>query len=82
MYPEYEVKKKVNGGAVARIVIWSVVLVLLVGVFVGVMVFGDDGFIHLGGYVYEEADSYNVGSGEITDTVTALIDKIDKNLHD
>lgn len=78
MYPEYEVKKKVNGGAVARIVIWSVVLVLLVGVFAGAMVLGGDGIIHLGGYVYEDADSYNVGNGEITDTVTALdVDWID-----
>ena len=81
MYPEYEVKKKVNGGAVTRIVIWSVVLVLLTGVLLGALLLGGDGFIFgisLGGYVYEDADSYNVGNGESADAITALdIDWVD-----
>ncbi len=69
MYPEYETKKKVNGGAVARIVIWSVALVLLVGVFVCAMVIGG-GFINLGGYVYpEETTGFEATVDAVSGTV-------------
>ncbi len=74
MYPEYQEKKKINGGSVARIVIWSVVLVILVGVLTLGLLF--DGAwslqgIHMGGYHYDD-DHYSVGSGSTRDVVTDL----------
>ncbi len=79
MYPEN--KKKVNGSAVARIAIWAVVLVILTGIFVCVMLMGEEGYmfgINFGGYRYEDADSYQVGNGESLESVTSLdIDWID-----
>lgn len=65
MYPEYETKKKINGGAVTRIVIWSVVLAILVGLLACGFVFGGDGMIFgisLGGYTYDDPSSYEVGN--------------------
>jgi len=79
MYPEYEMKQKksVNKSAVVRIVIWSVVLAILVGAFVCAMIFEGDNVmfgihINVSGYKYDDADSYRVGGGESTDTITAL----------
>ena len=80
-----ENKKKVNGSAVARIAIWAVVLVILTGIFVCVMLMGEEGYmfgINLGGYRYEDADSYQVGNGESSESVTSLdIDWIDGNVN-
>lgn len=74
MYPAYEGKKKINGGSVARIVIWSVVLVILVGVFVGAL-FMDGQWsvsgISVGRYHYDD-DGYSVGSGSTREMVTSL----------
>lgn len=81
MYPEYEKKKSVNKSAVVRIVIWSVVLALMVGLLTCAFVFGGDGFIfgiNFNAYTYENADSYSVGNGESADTITSLdIDWVD-----
>lgn len=74
MYPEYEQKKKVNGGSVARIVIWSVVLVILVGVFVGALLMDGQwsvSGISVGRYHYDD-DGYSVGSGSTREMVTSL----------
>ena len=74
MYPEYEQKKKVNGGSVARIVIWSVVLVILVGVLVFGLLFNGEWSlqgINIGSYHYDDAD-YSVGSGSTREIVTDL----------
>lgn len=68
-------KRPISGSAVARIVIWSVMLCILVGLLVLGVVFGRNIFsygISLGGYSYEDADSYHVGNGESADSITAL----------
>lgn len=74
MYPAYEEKKKINGGSVARIVIWSVVLVILVGVLVFGLLFNGEWSlqgINIGSYHYDDAD-YSVGSGSTREIVTDM----------
>lgn len=74
MYPEYEQKKKVNGGSVARIVIWSVVLVILVGVLVFGLLFNGEWSlqgISVGRYHYDD-DGYSVGSVSTREIVTDM----------
>ncbi len=72
-------KRPVNSGAVARIVIWSVVLVILCGVFILSMLsqslggFGlNIGSFSMGSYTYSDPDSYTVGGGSTKETVTAM----------
>ncbi len=72
-------KRPVSGSAVVRIVIWSVVLLVLCTVFVlsivGTALGGTwrafTGF-SIGGYTYEDADTYTVGNGQTTETITEL----------
>ncbi len=74
MYPEYQEKKKINRACVARIVIWSVVLVILAGVLtLGLLFNGEWSLqgINIGGYPYDD-DNYSVGSGSTREVVTDL----------
>lgn len=73
------IKRPVNKSAVWRIVIWSVVLFILCGVFALVMTaqgfFGGGmswGAISLGGYTYDHANSYSVGNAAFEGSVTEI----------
>ncbi len=80
MYPMNEPKKRpVNTSAVARIVIWSVVLCILGSVFAFVMLSkavggggGNLGNMTLGGYIYADPDSYTVGGGVCEGTIQEI----------
>lgn len=80
-YDEKPKKRPVSSSAVARIVIWSVVLCILLGVFGCWMVFGTGGFpvgIGVGGYDYENAHTYSVGNATVTEAIRSLdIDWLD-----
>ncbi len=72
-------KRPISRSAVARIVIWSVVLVILCGVFAVSMlasamggILTSFGSFSLGGYFYSDADSYQIGGGTLAETVTDL----------
>lgn len=73
---EQKQKKSVSASAVIRIVIWSVVLAILAGLFAAAMICADGwhfGRLSLsGGYTYDDPDSYFVGGGTSTETVTAV----------
>ncbi len=65
--------------AIAKIIVWSVVLVILVGVFSSVMILGNVSFEALGGgfsvisgYTYADADRYNVGNRSYTDEISGM----------
>lgn len=70
-------EKKISGSAVARIVIWSVVFFLLVGVFAAAML-GNflggalfaGGRIHLGDWYFD--DDFNVGNGVFSGKIREL----------
>ncbi len=59
---EKKQKRRISPSAVARIVIWSVVLVILAGVFAA-------GMFNVGGYTYSDPDSYEIGGGTVAETV-------------
>ena len=70
----YDVKKTVNKGAIVRIVIWSVVLLLLVGVLSCAMLMNGEWSFYgfsLGGYDYDAANYY-MGNGATKETVKSL----------
>ncbi len=60
--------KAFKGAAITKLVIWSVVLCILVGIFASFMTFNNIGFDFIGGfslfscYVYSDADEYNIGN--------------------
>ena len=68
-------KRPVSASAVVRIVIWSVVLCLLTGFFVGgMMKEGFGGFftgLHIGGYSYDDK-GFSVGNGRTRENITEL----------
>ena len=68
-------KRSVSTSAVVRIVIWSVVLCLLTGFFVGgMMKEGFGGFftgLHIGGYSYDDK-GFSVGNGRTRENITEL----------
>ncbi len=77
---ETKPKRPISGSAVARIVIWSVVLCILVGLF-GLAILGStfkniglrlDGYISLGGYRYDNASAYNVGNSTTAETIRSI----------
>ncbi|MBQ9779924.1 MAG: DUF4097 family beta strand repeat protein [Clostridia bacterium] len=77
-YNYYNVKKPdnkpINKGAVARIIVWSVVLLLLVGVFACAMMLDGEWSVYgfsLGGYDYNDAN-YHRGNGATRETVKSL----------
>ncbi len=63
-------------GAIARLVIWSVTALLLIGLLTSVLVFRGlkNGNISIGpsGYTYKNAADYSVGGGEIYDEITSV----------
>ncbi len=72
-------RRPVNSTAVARIVIWSVVLVILSGVFVLSMISGENngfglsiGGLSIGSYFYDDEDSYHVGTGSHDGSIVEL----------
>lgn len=67
----HEEKRPVSASAVARIVIWSVVLCVLVGIFaLGMM--GEGVFpISFGGYTYDDT-GFTVGNGTTRETITGI----------
>jgi len=79
MYTEYNNEKKINRNALARLIIWSVVLVILSGLFLSAIIFkGDDSMFGFNTYRYDDADSYAVGAGQTTEDIVELdIDWID-----
>ncbi len=69
-------KRPISTSAVVRIVVWSIVLLILSGVFALSLLataLRDGGFqfglISLGGYTYEDASSYHVGGGDVSETI-------------
>ncbi len=69
-------KRPISGSAVARIVIWSAVLLILCAFFaagvLGTVMNGRGSFFGIfsfGGYSYEDADSYTIGGGTSTSHV-------------
>ena len=68
-------KRSVSASAVARIVIWSVVLCILTGIFVGAMVMDGSGGIFtgisLGGYTYDDT-GFSVGNGSTGERITEI----------
>lgn len=79
MYSETKVKKPINRSAVARIVIWSVVLLILLGLLIWTMLCEEGSPVFgFGSYRYEDAHTYTVGEGKISERITALdVDWID-----
>ncbi len=74
LYTDQKPKKRpISGAAVARIIIWSAVLIILCAVFVlGILAgtFGElFGRISFGGYTYSDPDSYEVGGGSTAQAV-------------
>ncbi len=74
LYTDQKPKKRpISGSAVARIIIWSAVLIILCAVFVlGILAgtFGElFGRISFGGYTYPDPDSYEIGGGSTDQTV-------------
>ncbi len=73
-------KKARRAGAVVKLVIWSLVLILLVSIFTVSMVFGisaseigiHTGFPLFSGYVYDESDDYNVGDVEYLENIEKI----------
>ncbi len=70
--------KSVKVGGIIKLIVWSVVLVTLVSLF-GVMLTGNSfDFIKignisfLGGYIYDDSETYNVGDAEYSDAVHSL----------
>ncbi len=76
----HEPKRPISSSAVVRIVIWSLVLCILCGVFAVSMLAqavadtgrGIGGIFSFGNYHYGEESTYTVGGGEITETVCDL----------
>ncbi|MBQ9150980.1 MAG: hypothetical protein IJX72_01925 [Clostridia bacterium] len=67
-------KRPVSASAVTRIVIWSVVLCILVGLFALGMIFGSKGTfarINLGGYRYDDS-GFSVGNGTSNEQITDI----------
>ncbi len=69
-------KRPISGSAVARIVIWSVVLVILCSIFAASMlaaafggIWASFGSFSIGQFHYPDADSYTVGGGTVSETV-------------
>lgn len=79
LYTEDKKKKRpVSTSAIVRIVIWSLVLVILCGVF-SLCMFGTafgggiwKGLGMIGGYSYKDAASYNVGAGQEEASVSEI----------
>ncbi len=68
-----------RGGAIVKLVVWSLVLVCLVSVFAVFMVFGSDGFIGfdwnfsiLSGFTYPDADEYIVGNVSYSEEIEGI----------
>lgn len=74
-------RKPVNRNAVARLIIWTLILVLLIGFWSCSSLFIGGGIIRGGKlsiYTYDDEGSYSVGNGELSNVVTSLdIDWID-----
>ena len=70
--------KRVRGGAIVKLIAWSVVLVVLVGMFALMLLDDSIDFIEIGNfsfrgsYVYNDPETYNVGDMEYDDTVYSL----------
>ncbi len=71
-------EKGVKSGAIVKLIIWSLVLIMLVSLFC-VMLVGDSfDFIKignisfLGGYVYDDPETYNVGDMKYSDMIHSL----------
>ncbi len=75
LYNKEEKRNSISASAVARIVIWSVVLVLLLGVFVAAMLAQESSF-YLGRILWDDweydDDDFNVGNGAIRAPIREL----------
>lgn len=70
--------KRAIGGAIVKLVAWSLVLVILVGLFALMLLGNAFDFIKIGNisffssYVYDDPESYNVGNIEYSEAVDSL----------
>ena len=70
--------KRVIGGAIVKLVAWSLVLLILVGLFAIMLLGNTFDFINIGNisffssYVYDDPETYNVGDMEYSDMIYSL----------
>ncbi len=70
--------KRTRGGAIVKLVAWSLVLVILVGLFALMLLGNAFDFIKIGNisffssYVYDDPETYNVGNIEYSEAVDSL----------
>ena len=73
-------EKRKKGGAIVKLIAWSLVAILLIMLMIGMMVSADNGFLTfgsfslLGGYFYDDCELYGVGNAEYDGETVDSID--------